>query len=190
MKQECVVLHTEKTPDEAEQILHDQGLEIVFKSPSVQLSFKDLTPDEKKAWNEYQKEELMVTLKRLESIIIDFEENHVKFIQLRDEITYLRNNYEHLNLKSLSKLIGESISKMVDSQQRSLSYLEEDMFYPTRLSRRRRQRGTEQINCSCIVGRVENNWVRYLEFHSNHDPIVTITGSDITNLKSALEEKF
>jgi len=186
MKQECVVLHTEKTPVEAEKILHDQGLEIVFKSPSVQLSLDDLTPDEKKAWDKYQKEALTMTLQHLENIITNYEKNHANFIQIREEITSLKNNQEHLNLKSLSKLIEESISRMVSSQQRNMNYLEYDTWY-TRTGRRRRN---DRISCSCIVSRVGDNWVRYLEFHSNHDPIVTITGSDIASLKSTLEKEF
>ena len=186
MKQECIVLHTEKTPVEAEKILNDQGLEIVFKSPSVQLSLNDLTPDEKKAWDEYQKEELTMTLKHLENIITDYEKNHADFIQLRDEITSLKNNQKHLNFKSLSKLIEKSISRTVGLTQRNMNYLEEGTWY----TRTRRRRRNDLISCSCIVSRVGDNWVRYLEFHSNHDPIVTITGSDITNLKSTLEKKF
>ena len=47
-----------------------------------------------------------------------------------------------------------------------------------------------RIDCGVIIGNIDGNLVRYLEFHDNDDPVVTITGSGTTSIKSQLESQF
>jgi len=183
MKQQLEFFHTEKNLEETEEILAKEKMEIIFRSDDTFLSIHDLNAEEKIAYLEATIPQTKCGNNKLQHAIQLFnkvEKRSMEFVKEIEELiktmkenpncfkTYLMFNEI---LKTSDKLRGKN------DQVDSFSFFRYAYNLPT-----------EIIHCRCIIAKVNNNIVRYLEFLD--DPVITITGPKASNLKSSLEKKF
>ena len=185
MQQKCVYLHTAKNLKQTEKILKNSGMEIVFKSNDISLPLKELSVTETIAWFEECNKEIRWTLKRFD----DYE----------NDLVNLKKNIETAgkNISELVKLYhndpnGYKTNEKYELCLKKMRKASNRYGFRTaiRFALRRTLRITTPIHCSCLIAKKGNNIARYLEFHENKDPILTITGPKATNMKTLLEKKF
>ncbi len=184
MQQECLYFHTEKIMDETNDILQNEGMEIIFKADSIWLDYNELNEAEKSCW--------IISVERyLESNLNSVKESEI------DVELFIEQN------KSVKKSLIEIINLLKNSVDQSLSGKYDQLFkemyvYNKKLKQfdQYGRRGlnfsrlgiNSQVSCSCLIAKQGNNIVRYLSFED--DPVLSITGPEANNLKSTLESKF
>jgi len=185
MKQQSVYLHTKKELGLVHNILKEEGMEIIFKSPCVDLHFWDLTSEEKASFMEILAEDLSRSLKGLESVDKDeknlvkklksFKDESVEFGKLlRSNPTNFKTNEKYESLNKMRLAYSRQVEKgSIFSYMRMRSY---DFLFP----------GKTQY--SVLIAKKGTEIVRYLSFRQ--DPVLTITGPKAAKLKSSLESKF
>jgi len=178
MEQKLVYLHTDKNLKETEEILKQQGMEIILISDSLQLNFSDMT-----------KEEQLSYLKTLEA---DLEDTADQLVMLDKEILARKKSFSKEYRKILISLKHSGKTDTIKHFQhlqvkfKKIRYLDHEL---SQLSYRSRDLDLyESIECSCLIAKMGTDVIRYLEFKK--DPVLTITGPNATNLKSTLESKF
>ncbi len=187
MKQECVVLHTNKDLMQTEEILKEKGFEIVFKSQSVILPISELTKEELECWQEFLGKELNKFLKTC----------------------YKQEKYIE-KFRETRKIINEQLKKFVDSFNRNPKSSETTIAYAWLTNKLNEIAHTNfyagdfrdmtslhydipelrETNCYCLVAKKDSNVVRYLGFRAFPDPIITFSGPEANILKSTLEKQF
>jgi len=196
MSQQCVHLHTKKELNATEDILKNEGMEIIVQSNDATLPFSDLTEEEKKSYMLEVEKDLKEQFKLNEKAL-------KKFGMLMKDYSSLKNAIESLNLMKNSddvlrtikaydeysqKMYGLSHSLLFSSDR--MQDISESVGLNLRASRRtpNSQVSIRSIRCSLLIAKKGDNIIRYLSFKS--DPILTITGSKANSLKSSLEKKF
>ena len=181
MQQKLVYLHTDKNLKETEEILKQQGMEIILMTDTLYLNFSDMTEEEQLSY-----------LKTLEA---DFEDT-------ADELEIQDKEIEIIGRKgySFSKRFREIINSLKNSRNtdtiKNYQHLQEELQKMRLLShtlsnlgqRARTLHLNEKIHCACLIAKMETDVIRYLAF--KNDPVLTITGPNATTLKSTLESKF
>ena len=187
MKQECVFFHTPKQLEDAEEIFEQNNIEIIFKADEVTFDLIDLTDEERSSlfYEEFtliddsirqlkdRDRDIQFLLRRLEPI-----QKEVKELQELDRQAGIKKHFVELERYRIK------ISKLYQRIERStfrrrISRFDSDYDF-----------GSKNITCKVLIGRVDGNIVRFIEFVGNKDPIVTITGSTANNLKNLLEKNF
>lgn len=185
MQQKYVYLHTRKNLKQTEKILENSGMEIIFKSDDIALSLNELSVTETIAWFEECNKVIQRTLKRVDSY--------------KNELVTFKKNIESAgkNISELVKLYhndpnGYKTNEKYELCLKKMRKASNNYSYRTAIgfALRRTLRITTPISCSCLIAKKGSNVVRYLEFHENKDPILTITGPKATYLKTSLEKKF
>jgi hypothetical protein len=185
VKQECVYFHTEKILEEAEEIFNKNKIEIIFKSKDTTIDMGDLTQEEK----------ISLFQEELQSIHQDISEITSVEKLLHDQITTIeeiKNNYDNTVLPSEGDFHAiRQYKKYRFRLERSLRALgRHALNYPLHRYSRSNSYENNSVPCSVIIGQLNGNLVRFLEFHDNDDPVVTITGINSSKIKSQLESQF
>jgi len=180
MQQKLVYLHTDKNLKETEEILKQQGMEIILTTESLYLNFSDMTEEEQFSY-----------VKTLEA---DLEDT-------ADELEIQDKEIEIIARKgSISKEFRAILSSLKNSRNidtiKHFQHLQEEVRRVRQLTNRiryfdHRSRDVhlnEGIHCSCLIAKMGTDVIRYLEF--KNDPVLTITGPNATSLKSLLEKQF
>jgi len=189
MQQQCVYFHTEKEPKETENILKKEKMQIIFKTNQVEMRLQDLTEEEKDSWQKFQLEQIKMHLEVIEIYEHQHQENFEKIKSKNKEIAEIIQSCltSVENLKVVNKANRKRLKLTLKSvrSHRELYFTERGMMdYPSQLFENNR------IICSCIIAKQGENFVRYLQFLENQDPVLTITGPNADSIKSTLEEKF
>jgi len=181
MKQQCIYLHTTKDLAETEEILKNEGMQIVFQSDDAEIKFSDMIEEEKIGWLKSMQEDL-------DGQISDMELNRkayqlgINFIEKKfvDVLNLLKDdNYSNVDEKC--KKIVEEMSE-IDQHYYKMGDWKCCVTIDHGIIRQ------SKIRCSCLIAKTGTDVVRYLSFLN--DPILSITGPHATNLKSSLEKKF
>jgi len=183
MKQECVYFHTEKDLKQTEEILVKEKMEIIFRSDDTYLSIHNLNAEEKIAYLEATIPITKCGNKQLQNAIQLFnkvEKRSMEFVKDIEEL--IKTMKENPNCFK-TYLMFNDILKTSDKLRSKNDQVDGFSFY-----RYAHNLPTGIIRCRCIIAKVNNNIVRYLEFLD--DPVITITGPKASNLKSTLEKKF
>jgi len=187
MKQQCVYFHTEKEPKETESILRQEKMQIVFKAEQVHLQFKNLTEEEKRSWKKFQVEQVNLLLEQVKAHECKLEK-YLEIIkegtkEMAEFVQSYKNNVGNAKEENTIRLKLNKALKGI--RYREMYHFEAIMVHdiPGIFS-------NDRIICSCIIAKQEENFVRYLQFHANEDPVLTITGPKAESIKSMLEEKF
>lgn len=189
MQQKSVYLHTTKNVKQAEKILKNAGMEIVFRCDDTSMDLKELSTEERICWFEHIDEQFKRALKEFEQSgklieslkkgLQSFSNEIVEFTELfkNDPKSYKTSQKYEKFVKKVTRFhkpaIPIEIFKSTSRGMRNLELL-----------------AGKKISCSCILARKDNNLIRYLEFLENNDPILTISGPKATNLKTSLQRKF
>jgi len=188
MQQQCVFFHTEKEPKETENILKKEKMQIMFKSEQVTLRLQDLTEEEKNSWQKFQLELINSYMEAIKKHEHALQENFERVKSNNKEIAKLiqssKKNVE--NPKKVNKTIEMKLTQVLKSVDYGEMYNTETLI----MSDLPYLFGNNKIICSCIIAKQGENFVRYLKFHANQDPVLTITGPNADSIKSTLEEKF
>lgn len=181
MQQKLVYLHTEKNLEQTEEILRQQGMEIILKTNRMRLSFSELTEEEQYGYLKTVIDNLEQTADQLElydkqlEIFTKRGKSYAKaFREFCDSYKNSKNKdviQRYIEMKKGLKKI-----QIVAYQLSDLRYEARDIGFD------------DGIRCSCIIAKMGTEIIRYLSF--KHDPVLTITGPNATNLKSNLESKF
>jgi len=197
MEQKLVYLHTEKNLEETEEILKQQGMEIIVQVPTAYLSFDELTEEEKKSYLLEVEKDLMQQFISNEAILAKFRN------QMKSYDSFKKSVFESLKTmkKSPTQIRNSNTYAKYSDCLRNLGYIfhncyasMEDVADPLGSSLRSSGRpstggvSSGPIRCSLLVAKKGDNIVRYLSFMT--DPVLTITGPDAKNMKSTLEGKF
>jgi len=185
MKQKSVYLHTDKDLERTNYLLKQQGMEIIFKSSSVDLHFRDLTNEEQASFIETNAEELKTLLKCFENgdksvkdlvkKIKTHREDAAEFVKLlRAEPKSFKTSQKFETYNKSRKAFAKQVN--VCSQ---VSFMRMRYFDYLPLS---------AVNCSILIAKKGTELVRYLSFKK--DPVLTITGPKASKLKLSLESKF
>ena len=181
MQQQLVYLHTDKNLEETEEILKQQGMEIILRSNSLSLNFSDMTEEEQVGYLKTIEVDMQNAADKLE-----LQEKQIEILarkgnsfskELREIFNSLKNSRNTNRIKHFQYLQEEfrKVQGLVSSI--------EDLRY-----RSRDIRLNDSIRCSCLIAKMGTDVIRYLSFEE--DPVLTITGPNATNLKSTLESKF
>ena len=209
MQQQCVHFHTNKELNAAEDILKNEGMEIIIQSNFAHVTFNELTDEEKKSYMIEVEKELEDqfkftedTLKLLEKVM-KFHDSSKKLIL--ESFNLMKNGHgmfrptkTYAEYSDKIRLLGSTLF----SCSHSLMGIGDPIEYSSLASRRTRisqaimgsirtrnsQVTMGSIHCSLLIAKKGNNIVRYLSF--KRDPILTITGPEANSLKSTLESKF
>jgi len=187
MQQQCVYFHTEKEPKETENILKKEKMQIMFKSERVLLYLSDMTEEEKNSWQKFQQEEINSFIERLEIFEHASQENSEKVKSANKELfKFIHSCKNDVGNANVNKAIRQRLNQILKNlSHEDMYYTERNLTYeiPYHLE-------NDKIICSCIIAKQGENFVRYLKFHANQDPVLTITGPNADSIKSTLEEKF
>ena len=187
MQQQCVYFHTEKEPKETENILKKEKMQIIFKTNQVEMRLQDLTEEEKNGWQKFEVERIIDTIKSLEEYDRKRQEHFEKLKSAKNEmIKFIQSCKNDVAKAKVNKAIREKLMESLEHAGSREMYITESILMddiPT-FSRNNR------IICSCIIAKQGENFVRYLQFLENQDPVLTITGPNADSIKSTLEEKF
>lgn len=181
MQQKLVYLHTDKNLKETEEILKQQGMEIILKCDSIHLHFSDMTEEEQLSYLKTIEGDLEHKADRLEI----FDKELEIFIKRGNSFSKIFK--ENFNLIKNSRNT-ETIKRFKDAQikfiklYRLTSILTDYGFHSGYLE------FNENVRCSCIIAKMGSDVIRYLEF--KNDPVLTFTGPNATSLKSSLEKQF
>jgi len=187
MQQQCVYFHTEKEPKETENILKKEKMQIVFKAEQVHLQFKDLTEEEKRSWEKFQLEQINLSLEQITVHECKLEE-YLEIIKvgIGDLVEFVESCKNNAGNAKEEKAIRQKLKQALKGVRfRELYHFEAIMLHdiPNLFN-------NDRISCSCIIAKQGENFVRYLRFLANEDPVMTITGPNADSIKSTLEEKF
>jgi len=187
VQQQCVYFHTEKEPKETEIILKKEKMQILFKTERVLLRVQDLTDEEKDSWQKFQLEQINSFIKNIEIFEDKTQESFEKVKSANKKlfkfVDSCKNDVGNLNI---NKAIGMRFNQILKNiSYEGLDRAERHLLYdvPYNLE-------NNKIICSCIIAKQGENFVRYLKFIENQDPVLTITGPNADSIKSTLEEKF
>jgi len=183
MKQECVHFHTEKDLKQTEEIMVKEKMEIIFRSDDTYLSIHNLSAEEKIAYLEATIPQTKCGNNKLQHAIQLFnkvEKRSMEFVKDIEEL--IKTMKENPNSFKTNQMFNE-ILKTSDKFRSKNDQVNGFSFY-----RYAYNLPKEIIHCRCIIAKVNNNIIRYLEFLDA--PIITITGPKASNLKSSLEGKF
>ncbi len=181
MQQKLVYLHTDKNLKETEEILKQQGMEIILTTDSLYLNFSDMTEEEQFSY-------LKTLDGNLEDIAdqLEIQDKEIEILsrkgysfskEFREILNSLKNSRNSDTIKHFRHL-QEELNKIQD-----LSYTLRDIG-----NRSRDNHLNESTRCSCLIAKMGSDVIRYLAF--KNDPILSITGPNAPNLKSTLESKF
>jgi len=197
MSQQCVHLHTAKELDATEEILKNEGMEIIVQIPTAYLSFDELTEEEKKSYLLEIEKNLTQQFKSNEAILKEFRK------QMKSYDSFKKTIFESLQTmkKSPTQIRNSNTYAKYSDGLRNIGYIfhnfyasMEDVADPLGSSLRSSGRpstggvSSGPIRCSLLVAKKGDNIVRYLSFKK--DPVLTITGPKAAKLKSTLEKKF
>ena len=180
MEQKLVHLHTEKELKETEEILKQQGMEIILKTDYLSLDFFDMTEEEQVSYLKTLDEQLEDSAVQLE-----IQEKEIALVASKKSLTKkyreLLKSYDNSNNADKIKLFPRLREEYYKVQKRG------HILYD--ISHRSREiRLDRRITCSCLIAKMGTEIIRYLAF--NHDPVLTIKGPNATSLKSSLQSKF
>jgi len=197
MSQQCVHLHTAKELDATEEILKNEGMEIIVQVPTVYLSFDELTEEEKKSYLLEIEKDLIQQFTANEAILEEFRN------QMKSYDSFKKSIFESLKTmkKSPTQIRNSNTYAKYSDRLRNIGYIfhnchasMEDVADPLGSSLRSSGRpstggvSSGPIRCSLLIAKKGDNIVRYLSFMT--DPVLTITGPDAKNMKTTLEGKF
>lgn len=180
-----LVLHVMKSLKTTEEILLDAQMEIVFKSKRAEIAFSELTPEEQKSWQEFQGEQIISNFSSLSNNIEAGKET----------LTFLNDAY--VTLENIAKMYGtpgnlENAKKQVENCIKKHSKLKNYFGYHRVIDLLEYQLpsllNSTEVSCSCIIAKKGDNFVRYIRFLQNEDPIITISGSESEQLASVLKD--
>jgi len=191
MSQQCVHLHTKKELNATEDILKNQGMEIIIQSNNATIQFSDLTDEEKKSFMLEVEKELKdhfrfseKTLKQIEMVMKDYSKFKKSIFA---SLSLMKNNPDKIGrskwyIKYSSNIMSLS-SSFLDCYHRMRQIANPlDARLPDSPRGILNSFGSMgSIRCSLLVAKKEDSTVRYLSFKS--DPILTITGPKAKNLK-------
>jgi len=181
MQQQLVYLHTEKNLYETEEILKQQGMEIILKTNSMSIYFSDMTDEEQISFLKTLEEDLEVTVEML-----DIQDRHIEILARHGNS--FSKDYREI-LKSLKFSKNEDAIKQFQVIKKKLRKSQRLAESFSDLRNRVRFLGlTDSVSCSCLIAKNGTDIIRYLSFEQ--DPVLTITGPNATNLKSSLEKQF
>jgi len=183
LQQKLEYFHTEKNLKETEEILAKEKMEIIFSSKDTFLSIHNLNAEEKIAYFEATVAQTKCGNDRLQHAIQLFnsvEKRSIKFVNdIKELIKTMKENPNSFKTNLMFNEILKTSYKLRNKNDQVDGF----SFY-----RYAHNLPTVEIHCKCIIAKVNNNIVRYLEFLD--DPVITITGPRASNLKSTLEKKF
>ncbi|KEQ56546.1 hypothetical protein SCCGRSA3_02035 [Marine Group I thaumarchaeote SCGC RSA3] len=184
MKQECVFFHTEKGIEDAEQIFEKNNMKVVFKSDRCSIDFAELTDEEKISFLKKDSQQIKESIDNTQEMLSNISDDLKKIQKIYKDYEIAEN--DNWNLKSLQRY--ETQSRRLEQRLSRLGRYRSSFFVSRFLHLGMNRDG--RIDCGVIIGNIDGNLVRYLEFHDNDDPVVTITGSGATSIKSQLESQF
>jgi len=187
MKQECVYFHTDKGLIATEKEFREQGMEIVFRSSNTELKRNDLAEEEKNAWDKFTHEENKESIQALNK----YDKSIGEFI---DALKILRSGtkttlelyHRGENLQKLKKSVNKLTHPDAEGNAMSAYHLVGGM----EASLQNLVSINNDVNCACIIAKKGNTIVRYIKFLKNKDPVITITGTNASRLKTTLKEKL
>jgi len=182
MKQECVYFHTKLNLAESNEILEQEGMQIILKTNSLYLDFEDMNEEEQKSW-----------LKEIRGDLEDAADDVDLFYRKLKRFHSQKEEFPK-NIRILIEELPQSdfvvsgqhkkiVQKLVDFEHDT-----RDFTYYNNYRTRDVSRFGEGIRCSCIIARQGDDIVRYLSFL--RDPIISVSGANADKLKSTLEKKF
>jgi len=181
MQQQLVYLHTEKNLEETEEILKQQGMEIVLKTNNMHIYFSDMTEEEQISYLKTIEEDLEVT-----ADMLDIQDRQIEILARHGNS--FSKDYREI-IKSLKFSKNEDTVKKFQIIEKKLRKVQRLAEAISDLRYRARVLGLNDIvRCSCLIAKNGTDIIRYLSF--KQDPVLTINGPNATNLKSTLESKF
>ena len=181
MSQQCVYFHTEKTLKETEEILKQQGMEIILKTDSLRLNFSDMTEEEQLSYLKTLVADLEHTCDRLE-----LQEKELEIVA-RQGISFSKEFREICN-KIKNSRATDTIKRFQHLQEEYLKIRRLVITVPDLRNTRSELVFNERVRCSCLIAKMGTDVIRYLAFEN--DPIITINGPKANELKSTLEQSF
>jgi len=176
MQQQCVFFHTTKNLAESNEILKQEGMQIILKTNSLYLDFEDMNEEEQKSW-----------LKEIRGDLEDAADDIDMFYKKLERFHSQKEEFPK-NIRNLIDELPQSDFVLSGQHKKIVQKLVEHFTYYNNFRTRDIQRFGQGIRCSCIIARQGDDIVRYVEFLS--DPVVTVISKNAAKLKSVLEKKF
>jgi len=185
MEQQLVYLHTEKNLEETEQILKNQGFEIIYKSMDDEIDFYNLTEHEKISWINAFKDDLKKQIIDLQQDDKDLEK-HVdpkEFISKKfvNVFNFIQNDNKFQTNEKFEIIVNEM--RLIDDQYNIIKNWLDCLIFIDHNAL-----GYSELRCSRLIAKRGSEKISYMAFLN--DPILTLQSQNATNLKSTLEKKF
>jgi len=181
MEQKLVYLHTSKQLSETEEILKNQGMQILFKSEDAEIKFSDMTEEEKSSWLKSMEADIQRQIVDL-AVYRTAHNKYKKIIEKKfEEILKLVRNGGIYN-------VDEKFGKLVEDMQTIDQYFYGMKDWRDCVVIDHHTYSQAKIRCSCLIAKQGTSLVRYLSYLN--DPILSFIGSNANNLKLSLEKKF
>lgn len=184
MKQKCVFFHTEKGIEDVKELFLKNNIDIVFKSNNCSVDFTDLTNEEKISYFKKGAQQIKQSLIKTQEVIKKISSDLEKIQKIQQ--AYETAGIDESDLDSIQRY--EIQAQRLESRLFMLGKFRRSFIVNRMLHSNIDIDG--KLDCGIIIGSIDGNIVRFLEFYDNDDPIITITGNTANALKSHLQRQF